>query len=192
VNWLTHAKNAVRMDAEIGLKAVEHLLGLYTAARLRLGRASLRCEGCGSYQLVGGECEHCGWVDPSYEPPEACEISDEERARQPANAVRAQLGYLDVQGARGLQIETAPSGKDQSSAGGTTMLPPGGDGSKLNPWVRRVLGDYYIVGKPRSAARQRPLIVRSRTALALRSSASGTERRTGPQNREPLLHLTRY
>jgi hypothetical protein len=30
VNWLTHAKNAVRMDAEIGLKAVEHLLGMFT------------------------------------------------------------------------------------------------------------------------------------------------------------------
>jgi hypothetical protein len=46
VNWLTHAKNAVRMDAEIGLKAVEHLLGVFTAARLRLGRASVRCEEC--------------------------------------------------------------------------------------------------------------------------------------------------
>jgi hypothetical protein len=46
VNWLTHAKKAVRMDAEIGLKAVEHLLGVFTAARLRLGRASVRCEEC--------------------------------------------------------------------------------------------------------------------------------------------------
>ena len=39
VNWLTHAKNAIRMDAEIGLKAVEHLLGVFTAARLRLAGA---------------------------------------------------------------------------------------------------------------------------------------------------------
>jgi hypothetical protein len=61
VNWLTHAKNAVRMDAEIGLKAVEHLLGMFTAARLRLGRASLRCEeaaptswSLGSVGTVGG------------------------------------------------------------------------------------------------------------------------------------------
>jgi hypothetical protein len=82
VNWLTHAKNAVRMDAEIGLKAVEHLLGMFTAARLRLGRASLRCEECGSYQLVAGECRHCGWLDPSYEPPEVREWSEEERARR--------------------------------------------------------------------------------------------------------------
>jgi hypothetical protein len=37
VNWLTHAKNAIRMDAEIGLKMVEHLLGVFTAARLRPG-----------------------------------------------------------------------------------------------------------------------------------------------------------
>ena len=60
----------MRMDAEIGLKAVEHLLGTFTAARLRLGQQSLRCESCGSYRLVGGTCERCGWVDPEYEPPE--------------------------------------------------------------------------------------------------------------------------
>jgi hypothetical protein len=82
VNWLTHAKNAVRMDAEIGLKAVEHLLGMFTAARLRLGRASVRCGECGSYQLVGGECRLCGWVDPAYEPPQVRELSEEERARR--------------------------------------------------------------------------------------------------------------
>jgi hypothetical protein len=57
------------MDAEIGLKAVEHLLGTFTAARLRLGRQSLRCEDCGSYQLAAGTCERCGWADPAYEPP---------------------------------------------------------------------------------------------------------------------------
>jgi hypothetical protein len=82
VNWLTHAKNVVRMDAEIGLKAVEHLLGMFTAARLRLGRASLRCEECGSYQLVAGECRHCGWVDPSYEPSQVREWSEAERAQR--------------------------------------------------------------------------------------------------------------
>jgi hypothetical protein len=66
VNWLTHAKNAVRMDAEIGLKTVEHLLGIFTAARLRMGRTTGHCEGCGSYRVVGGMCEHCEWVDPNY------------------------------------------------------------------------------------------------------------------------------
>lgn len=40
VHWLTHAKNAIRLDAEIGLKAVEHLLGVFTAARLRHGEAT--------------------------------------------------------------------------------------------------------------------------------------------------------
>jgi hypothetical protein len=63
VNWLTHAKNAVRMDAEIGLKAVEHLLGMFTAARLRSGRTSQRCPECGSYEVVTGVCRHCEWAD---------------------------------------------------------------------------------------------------------------------------------
>ena len=58
------------MDAEIGLKTVEHLLGVFTAARLRLGQNRLRC-GLRSYQLVGGTCERCGWVDEAYEPPES-------------------------------------------------------------------------------------------------------------------------
>jgi hypothetical protein len=71
VNWLTHAKNAIPMDAEIALKAVEHLLGVFTAARLRLGNEMIRCEACGSYGLGGGVCSHCGWTDPSYEPPAA-------------------------------------------------------------------------------------------------------------------------
>jgi hypothetical protein len=82
VNWLTHAKNAARIDAEIGLKAVEHLLGMFTAARLRLGRTSPRCKDCGSYELVAGECRHRGWADPSYEPPEMLNISEEERVRR--------------------------------------------------------------------------------------------------------------
>lgn len=82
INWLTHAKNAVRMDAEIGLKTVEHLLGVFTAARLRLGRTSTRCEECGSYRVVGGVCEHCEWADSSYEPPDVREWSEEERARR--------------------------------------------------------------------------------------------------------------
>lgn len=69
VNWLTHAKNAIRMDAEIGLKMMEHLLGVFTAARLRLGHNQLRCGACGSYRLVAGTCESCGWVDEEYEPP---------------------------------------------------------------------------------------------------------------------------
>jgi hypothetical protein len=86
VSWLTHAKNAVRMDAEIGLKAVEHVLGVFTAARLRLGRRPARCEQCGSYEAVAGVCRHCDWADPSYEPPDVREWSEEERARRLAEA----------------------------------------------------------------------------------------------------------
>jgi len=82
VNWLTHAKNAVRMDAEIGLNAVEHLLGTFTAARLRLDQLNSRCENCGSYRVVSGTCEHCGWIDPAYKPTALPAVSAEERARR--------------------------------------------------------------------------------------------------------------
>ena len=84
VNWLTHAKNAVRMDAEIGLKSVEHLLGTFTAARLRAAATVRRCESCGSYQIVAGVCRQCEWVDPSYKPPVHREWSAEERDRRMA------------------------------------------------------------------------------------------------------------
>ena len=82
VNWLTHAKNAVRMDAEIGLKAVEHLLGMFTASRVRLGSARRSCEVCQSYQVVAGTCRTCGWTDPAYEPTAVPRLSDRERARR--------------------------------------------------------------------------------------------------------------
>ncbi|MDQ0686275.1 hypothetical protein QFZ56_005238 [Streptomyces achromogenes] len=82
VNWLTHAKNAVRIDAEIGLKAVEHLLVIFTEARLRLGQAATRCDECGSYMVVAGICSHCDWEDPNYQPPERRPVSEEEMARR--------------------------------------------------------------------------------------------------------------
>lgn len=82
VNWLTHAKNAVRMDSEIGLKQVEYLLGMFTAARLRLAHTPTRCEACESYAVVAGVCQHCEWADPLYEVPALREWSDEERAQR--------------------------------------------------------------------------------------------------------------
>jgi hypothetical protein len=82
VNWLTHAKNAIRLDAEIGLKAAEHLLGTFTAARLRHEQGNRRCERCGSYRVVGGTCEHCSWVDTDYEVPDLPSPSSEETERR--------------------------------------------------------------------------------------------------------------
>jgi ribosomal protein L37E len=82
VNWLTHAKNAVRLDAEIGFKAVEHMLGVFTAARLRHKHATIRCESCGSYGVAGGTCRSCGWADPTYEVPKPSKLSKAELARR--------------------------------------------------------------------------------------------------------------
>lgn len=83
VNWLTHAKNAVRLEAEIGLKAVEHLLGTFTAAHMRLGwTPATRCPECESYRVRSGICSHCGWSDPDYEPPTARTIDEAEQKRR--------------------------------------------------------------------------------------------------------------
>jgi hypothetical protein len=82
VNWLTHAKNAVRLDAEIGLKMVEHLLGMFTAAGLRKAEGRKRCDECGSYGVVGGVCEYCNWRDKDYKPPRKRYISRAERERR--------------------------------------------------------------------------------------------------------------
>lgn len=82
VNWLTHAKNAIRLDAEIGLKAVEHLLGVFTAARLRQRAATRRCADCGSYGVARGTCQSCGWVDPTYEALPLPTLNTEKRPRR--------------------------------------------------------------------------------------------------------------
>lgn len=82
VNWLTHAKNAARYDAEIALKIVEHLLGVFTAARLRCAlQSATRCTNCGSYDVAGGTCIHCGQSDPLYSPPSIPDLTQDELAR---------------------------------------------------------------------------------------------------------------
>ena len=102
VNGLTHNESAVRMDAEIGLKAVQHLLGTFTAARMRLGQLATRCEECDSYRVIGGVCQHCEWVDPTYEPPDLPTISEEERAQRlaepctPSSDISTFMGPDDV------------------------------------------------------------------------------------------------
>lgn len=81
VNWLTHAKNARHHDAEIGTAAVGHLLASVTAARLRWAQDGHgRCQQCGSYSLIAGQCHQCGWVDANYDAPPVEHLSDEELA----------------------------------------------------------------------------------------------------------------
>src|SRR6266516_5781116 len=60
VNWLTHAKNAIRLDAEIGIKTVEHLLGVFTAARVLRVTRDERVSVIAGERAGGSECP-AGW-----------------------------------------------------------------------------------------------------------------------------------
>ncbi len=76
VNWLTHAKNAVRMDGVLAVEGTGHTLFAFGTAIVRKEKGIPdRCPGCGSYRIVrdsrqefGPEhghvsrCEACGWV----------------------------------------------------------------------------------------------------------------------------------
>ena len=101
-NWLTHAKNAVRLDAEIGLQAVQHLLGTFTAAQMRQRPVFKRCDRCKSYLVVAGRCEHCEWVDPEYKTPLLPSLTSRQRRRRlskhctPSSDISTFMGPDDV------------------------------------------------------------------------------------------------
>jgi hypothetical protein len=81
VNWLTHAKNAIAYDAYIGVAVVSHFFSMITAICLRAatgGRS--RCETCGSYRMVAGDCVRCGWHDPDYVAPASRQLTEEDLA----------------------------------------------------------------------------------------------------------------
>src|SRR5260370_7639261 len=75
---LLHDKSATRMDAEIGVAAVEHLVATVTALVLRAGGPPMRCANCDAYGLVAGACNHCGWEDPDYQAPKIRQQSEAE------------------------------------------------------------------------------------------------------------------
>ena len=78
VNWLTHAKNAVRADAQIGLDVTQHVLSTFGEALLRHEHGTPdRCPRCSSYQVsldfrsdlapdrpYVPLCARCGWCGP--------------------------------------------------------------------------------------------------------------------------------
>jgi hypothetical protein len=76
VNWLTHAKNAIRFDGQIAVDATAHVLKSFAMAIVRYEEGSPdRCPACNSYRLTvhfhpEGDhyddpnvilCEACGW-----------------------------------------------------------------------------------------------------------------------------------
>lgn len=76
MNWLTHAKNAVRADAEIAIDATGHTLAIFGITLIRHEHgAPARCPSCSSYQVAVdfrpdiapdapyvSHCARCGWV----------------------------------------------------------------------------------------------------------------------------------
>ena len=101
-----------KQHAEIGIKAVEHLLGTFTAARIRLRYLDTRCADCGSYRVVGGTCGHCGWVDPDHEAPDVTPKA--KRRRKAEERVHAEFSHLEVH-----------------EAGRSGVMPSGGSGPFL-------------------------------------------------------------
>jgi hypothetical protein len=53
VNWLTHASNAVQLDARIAVNATQETFGAFSAALIKFESGSPdRCPNCGSYRLA--------------------------------------------------------------------------------------------------------------------------------------------
>ena len=84
VSWLTHARNAHRVDAMIALRATESVLVDFSMAVTRLQRGTPdRCPSCSSYRIASdfrpdldpepryvSVCESCGWSHDPAGPPE--------------------------------------------------------------------------------------------------------------------------
>ncbi len=78
VNWVTHASNAVRVDAIMALEATDNTLAAFERALGRFESGSPdRCPRCASYRVASfyrpelkitppyvRVCESCGWTDP--------------------------------------------------------------------------------------------------------------------------------
>lgn len=77
---LVHSKNSVRIDGEIALEAVSHLISMFTAAVIRSISQTRRCKRCESYAMAGAHCRTCGWEDLEYVPPRGEPRSSEEIA----------------------------------------------------------------------------------------------------------------
>lgn len=77
-NWLTHAKNATRSDAELCLCATEHLiLQLIKLALKSLAHAPEKCSRCGSFKIT------VFWLDEEEKYISHCEVCGVDRELQP-------------------------------------------------------------------------------------------------------------
>ena len=97
VNWLTHAKNAVRADAHIALEGTAHTITTFGTVLLRHDHgAPERCPNCSSYQVtvdfrpdVSAEapyvslCARCGWSSPPTASDAVTEMAAASRTSKP-------------------------------------------------------------------------------------------------------------
>jgi hypothetical protein len=99
LNWLTHAENATRFDAQIALDVTSDILQTYGMALLRWERGGPdRCPSCSSYRLVSDYrpespdrpyvtlCESCGWESAS--PPHDVEVVKAQPSPDPSREER--------------------------------------------------------------------------------------------------------
>jgi hypothetical protein len=77
VNWLTHANNATRDDAELALSATSHIVSNYTSCVLkRKAGAPERCGRCKSYRITVDwhpELGETGFMFPAAKPAAPCQ-----------------------------------------------------------------------------------------------------------------------
>ncbi|WP_380874457.1 hypothetical protein ACFB49_48060 [Sphingomonas sp. DBB INV C78] len=78
-NWLTHAKNATRADAELCISATEHLLQeLITLALKAMARSPEKCGRCGSFKI------NVTWRPDEGEYVATCDVCGAEALQQPS------------------------------------------------------------------------------------------------------------
>lgn len=74
VNWLTHTRNAVRLDGQLAIDATQGVLAAFSSVLIKYERSLPdRCPNCDSYRISSiyeskansyiTICEKCGWVE---------------------------------------------------------------------------------------------------------------------------------
>src|SRR5439155_859483 len=130
VQWLTHAGNATRFDAEMALDAAERVLGAFGMALVRKERGVPdRCPICGSYQITTDFrpdldidppylmiCKKCGWVHHDA-------ARSEVMGQHPSITSTTSAVSGTVPGTPPLPLRAQPQGNSDEGAAGAQVEP---------------------------------------------------------------------